>query len=325
MSMDLLSIWRNGMFGVIVGDALGCPVEFEEREIRDNDPVEDMREYGSFNLPRGSWTDDSSMALAEIDSIIECNGIDLKHIMNCFSHWYHSGEYTPFGDAFDIGNTVQRAISRFSREGNPYTCGGVSDYDNGNGSLMRIMPICLYCYQKGLKGEKCDEAIQLIHAVSGLTHNHLRSKIACGLYYFIVCELLDGVGTLTDRLQTGLDKGFAYYEFKDETVEEELQYFNRIYNVKEFALTSKDEIQSGGYVIDSIEATIWCLANSSQYDECTLMAVNLGDDTDTTAAIVGGLAGLYYGTDGMPQEWLNCIQRKEWIEGLCEKVVTILL
>ena len=320
--MELLNIWRNGMFGVVVGDALGCPVEFDERGIRDNDPVEDMREYGTFNLPRGSWTDDSSMALAELDSIIECHKIDLKHIMDCFVKWYRSGEYTPFGYAFDIGNTVQRAISRFSRDENPYTCGGTSDYDNGNGSLMRIMPVCLYCYQKGLIDDKIEAAIQLIHDVSGLTHNHLRSKIACGLYYFIVCEILDGASSLTDRLQSGLNKGFAYYA-KANTAEE-LEHFARIRNVKDFALTPRDEIRSGGYVIDSIEAAVWCLANTSRYDECTLMSVNLGDDTDTTAAIAGGLAGLYYGTAGIPQEWLNCIQRKDWIDRLCEKVVGVL-
>lgn len=320
--MELLDIWRNGIFGVVVGDALGCPVEFDEREIRDNDPVEDMREYGTFNLPRGSWTDDSSMALAELDSIIECNGVDLKHIMDNFVRWYHSGEYTPFGYAFDIGNTVQRAISRFSRDENPYTCGGASDYDNGNGSLMRIMPVCLYCYGKGLKDNNIETAIQIVHNVSGLTHNHLRSKIACGLYYFIVCEILDGAGNLTDHLQSGLDKGFTYYTKADTT--NELEHFARIRNVKDFALTPRAEIRSGGYVIDSIEASIWCLANSTKYDECTLLAVNLGDDTDTTAAITGGLAGLYYGTDGIPQEWLNCIQRKEWIEGLCERVVEVL-
>ncbi|MBR6083061.1 MAG: ADP-ribosylglycohydrolase family protein [Salinivirgaceae bacterium] len=321
--MDLLNIWRNGMFGVIVGDALGCPVEFDEREIRDNDPVEGMREFGTFNLPRGSWTDDSSMALAELDSIIECREIDLKHIMDCFVRWYRSGEYTPFGYAFDIGNTVQRAISRYCRDENPYICGGTSESDNGNGSLMRIMPICLYCYQKGLKDDKIGAAIQIIHDVSGLTHNHLRSKIACGLYYFIVCEILDGTGNLTNRLQSALNRGFAYYQSNAETTGE-LNHFSSIRNVNEFALTPRDAIQSGGYVIDSIEASIWCLANSTKYDECTLLAVNLGDDTDTTAAIAGGLAGLYYGTDGIPQEWLNCIQRKEWIDRLCQKVVGVL-
>jgi ADP-ribosylglycohydrolase len=167
------------------------------------------------------------MALAELDSIIECRGIDLKHIMDCFVRWYRSGEYTPFGYAFDIGNTVQRAISRYCRDENPFICGGTSESDNGNGSLMRIMPICLYCYQKGLKGDKIDAAIQIIHDVSGLTHNHLRSKIACGLYYFIVCEILDGTGNLTNRLQSALNRGFAYYQSNAEATEE-LNRFSRI-------------------------------------------------------------------------------------------------
>lgn len=208
------NIWLDGMLGVVAGDALGCPVEFSSREERKADPVKDMRGYGTYNLPAGSWTDDSSMALACLDSMLNCDGIDMSDIMNSFSRWLCNGEYTPFGNVFDCGITCRDAINQFQREQDPYTCGKSGERDNGNGSLMRIMPACLYCYAKGMKDENVDEAIQIIHEVSGLTHNHLRSKIACGLYYFMVCEILDGTGSLKERMQRGLDKGFTYYEKK---------------------------------------------------------------------------------------------------------------
>ena len=312
------NIWLDGMLGVIVGDALGCPVEFCNRRERKMDPVVDMRGYGTFNLPKGSWTDDSSMALATLSSILAHDGIDLNDVMESFVKWLRNGEYTPFGEAFDVGNTCHIAMSRYGRDGDPYSCGGSDERDNGNGSLMRIMPACLYCYAKGMKGERMDEAIKIIHEVSGLTHNHMRAKIACGLYYFMACELLDWKGGLNERLQEGLDKGFAYYQ-ADPSNLAELEHYKRIRNVEAFAVTPEDDVQSGGYVVDSLEATVWCLARTKKYDECTLMAVNLGDDTDTTGAIAGGLAGLYYGVDGIPAEWIEVIRRIDWIKGMCEE------
>ena len=311
------NIWLDGMLGVVVGDALGCPVEFSSREERNADPVTSMRGYGTYNLPAGSWTDDSSMALACLDSILICDRIDLADMMGGFAKWLRDGEYTPFGDVFDYGITCKDAIVWYLREQDPYTCGRSGEKDNGNGSLMRIMPACLYCYKKGMKEDRMGEAIGIIHEVSGLTHNHLRSKIACGLYYFMACEILDGTGTLRERMQRGLDKGFAYYQENPDTIKE-LKYYDRIRNVKAFADLSDETIRSGGYVVESMEAAVWCLANTDSYGECTLLAVNLGHDTDTTSAIAGGLAGLYYGIEGITKEWIDVIWRLDWIKGLCE-------
>ena len=307
-------IWKDGIFGVVTGDALGCPVEFKSRSVRKSDPVVDMREYGTFNLPRGSWTDDSSMALAELDSIGRCGRIDLNDMMESFNRWYRNGEYTPFGSVFDIGNTCLSAILEYQKNKDPYTCGGTGEHDNGNGSLMRIMPAIIYAYEKNMS---INDAINMIHEVSGLTHNHSRAKIACGLYFFLASAILQEDGTLLERLQKGMDAGFSYYEHLDEYAEE-LKTYSRIRAVDDFSLTPEEDIRSGGYVVDSLEATVWCLARTENYKDCTLMAVNLGDDTDTTAAIAGGLAGLYYGIDGIPKEWIDCIQKKEWIEELCE-------
>ena len=309
-----MNIWLNGIMGVVVGDALGCPVQFRLREEVKKSPLTGMRGYGTFNLPPGSWTDDSSLTLALLTSIRECGEIDLHDIMHRFEAWLNKGEYTPFGESFDIGLGTMDAINRYTREHDVKSCGGSAASNNGNGSLMRIMPACLYAYEERLSDE---EAIRMIHEVSGLTHNHLRSMIACGLYYFCVCAVLDEEGDLAERLKSGLDKGFKFYS-EDIANRVQLAYYSRLRDIQRLP---EDEIKSSGYVVDSLEAAIWSLTTTGSFAECCLKAANLGEDTDTISAIAGGLAGLYYGYDGIPEEWLSVIQRRGWIEGLCKQVL----
>jgi ADP-ribosylglycohydrolase len=215
-----------------------------------------------------------------------------------------------------MGNTCSVAIERFEREHDPKTCGGTSEHSNGNGSLMRILPACLYAYAKSLPA---DEAVRSVHEISGLTHNHLRSKIACGLYYFCACAILDEEGSLIERLQKGLDKGFAYYE-GDIRNRVELAYYGRLRDLSELATAPESSIKSTGYVVDTIEAAVWSLVTTDSFGDCELKAVNLGDDSDTVGAIAGGLAGLYYGYDAIPSDWLSVIKRREWIEEMCREV-----
>ena len=159
----------------------------------------------------GSWSDDSSMTLATLDSLKD--GFHQEDIMEKFVRWIKSGEYTPFRKVFDVGNTCYDAIIRYSISKNINTCGRSREHDNGNGSLMRILPICLYAYEKQHTEEISDEAaISMIHTISALTHNHIRSKIACGLYYFMVRSILDQTGNLTERLQHGITAGINFYE-----------------------------------------------------------------------------------------------------------------
>jgi len=308
-------IWKAGIFGAVAGDALGCPVQFESRDKVATHPVTGMRGYGTFNLPAGSWTDDSSLTLALLSGIADTGSIDLKHIMNNFVDWLEHGAFTPYGYAYDIGFGTESAILNYERGRNPLICGGTSEQNNGNGSLMRIMPACLYCCAKRLNS---DEAIQTIHAVGSLTHAHIRANIACGLYYFMTDAVLNGEGSLTQRLQAGLDKGFAYYE-KALTDPDELKYYDRLRDLSAFRKTPAEEIQGSGYVVETIEAVVWTLITTDAFEKALLQVVNLGRDTDTTGAIAGGLAALYYGYDAIPEAWVNEIQRKEWIEELCEK------
>ncbi len=318
--MDMTTLtqdtWKAGMLGLAVGDALGVPVEFTSREERRQDPVTGMRAYGTHNQPVGTWSDDSSMAFATLDSIKQKDGIDYQDIMEKFAAWCLYGEYTPFHELFDIGTTVSRAIIRFGQGTSPVEAGGNREYDNGNGSLMRILPVCLYLYNRQkMVCTSEDESIYIIHNVSSLTHAHLRSQMACGFYYFMVKAVLEKEGILHERLQKGIDEANRYYR-QDSHNHAELESFSRLADLKEFRKLPENEIKSSGYVIDTLEAAVWCLITTDSFSESVLKSVNLGDDTDTVGAVTGGLAGLYYGYDAIPTEWVRALQRLEWIEDL---------
>ena len=308
------NIWKEGILGVVIGDALGCPVQFETREEVAKHPVTGMRGHGTFDLPAGAWTDDSSLTLALLESICRTGRLDLQDIMDNFVKWLDKGEFTPYGYAYDIGFGTMEAIRTYKENKNPLLCGGRSEKNNGNGSLMRIMPAVLYCCRKGMQD---DEAIRAIHAIGSLTHAHIRANIACGLYYFMAREVLNGKGGLNDRLQKGLDKGFAYYEGA-ETDKKELAHYDRLRDLDTFRKTPKEDIRSGGYVVETIEAVVWALITTGTFEEALLKVVNQGKDTDTTGAITGGIAALYYGFDAVPKSWTFDIKKYMTIMKLCE-------
>ena len=314
-------IWLDGMMGLIVGDALGVPVQFMEKEeiiTRTFGSVKSMESGGVYNMPAGTWSDDGSMALATLDSIVNNKKIDLQDIMDCFCKWELEGKYTQYGEAFDQGNTCTEAIYRYIKDKNIDTCGCVGENSNGNGSLMRILPACIFL---ALDEETSEEnKMDLIHNVSGLTHNHLRSKMACGLYYAMVDALLHSgdKSSLENILQAGIDNGLKYYGNNRENYFE-MTHFAKLFHLDELQRTDERNMRSGGYVIETIEAAVWCLITTDSLKECLLKVVNMGHDTDTVAAVAGGLAGLYYGVDAIPKEWLDKIMKKEYVEELCEK------
>lgn len=280
----------DGIMGLVVGDALGVPVEFKKR---DAFHITDMIGYGTYNQPPGTWSDDSSMTLATIDAIGSYGNIDLFRIMENFGKWFFDGEYTPYGEVFDVGNTTRKAIINcFINDYEIGYCGLKDNNSNGNGSLMRILPLAFIpCSMKD------------INTISGLTHNHDIAKRACRLYLIVVEQILKS-GKVPRWIYTDTDIWTGDFS-----------------RVREIWKLNREEIRSSGYVVDTLEAALWCLYHSNNYQDCVLTAVNLGEDTDTVAAVAGGLAGLVYGVGGergIPEVWISQIARKDWIKGLCD-------
>lgn len=312
----------DGIMGHIVGDALGVPVEFEDRESLRKNPVKEMREQGFHKQPAGTWSDDSSMTLCTMDSLI--NGLDYEDIMNNFKTWLFEGAYTPYDKTFSVGRATTKAINNYKNGMEPLLCGGTGERDNGNGSLMRILPMSLYQYAhcNHMQGFNEQELMQPIINVSKLTHAHKISLIACGLFSRIVGKVLAPKND-TDLfccVEAGLKNGFNYYGvIMEEKYKDVLPKYNRLRDLRAFKNFSENEIKSSGYVIDTLEAVIWCLLNTNSYKESVLKAVNLGADTDTVGAITGGIAGLYYGYNSIPEDWLGNLAKRDWIEKMCVK------
>ena len=301
----------SGLMGLCVGDALGVPMEFTSRAELVKSPVTFMLGYGTWDVPAGTWSDDSSLTFCLAECL--CNGFSLDTIANSFWRWYNEGYWTPYGEVFDIGNTTFLAIVNWKQGTPPLEAGGKSEKSNGNGSLMRILPMAYFHKSLSLR-----ELITRTHQVSCITHAHLRSQIACGVYISIAVSLLEGADSQTAYLQglQNVNKIYSASEYASE-----IPHFARVFS-GEIAQLPVEEIRSSGYVIDTLEASLWCLLNSSSYAEAVLKAVNLGGDTDTTAAVTGGLAGIYYGSENIPPEWIEQIVRQEDIIDLAARLAT---
>ncbi len=307
-----LDIIKGVIFGLAVGDALGVPVEFKSREYLKANPVTNMQGYGTYNVPKGTWSDDTSMTLCTLESIIENGEINLDNIMEKFAKWRCFGYMTPFDECFDIGNTTYCAIARYL-EGESFPYGSGAENSNGNGSLMRISPVVLFY---ALQSHNPIRRIEAIRNVSMLTHAHDISIIGCGIYNFILDEIIKN--PCKESIREGISKGDRHYK----CIREIIAYIKMLR--LNFASLDEREIKSTGYVVDTLEAAVWCLMNTSSYEECVLKAVNLGEDTDTVGAIAGSLAGALYGYEAIPKKWLDTLVKKEMIEKLCEDFATVL-
>jgi len=297
------------LLGTAVADALGVPVEFEPRSSLKENPVTDMREYGTYHLPKGTWSDDTSLALCLAESIVE--GLDLNKLALKFIAWKNDNYWTPRGWVFDIGIGTRIAIERLENGEIAELAGGFEESDNGNGSLMRILSLILVT-----KNLPIDERFNWTKKVSSLTHAHIRSVMACFYYLEFAKKITEG-NNKYETYNALQHEVTSYFEAK-EINQKEINLFGRLLK-EDIANVEEDDIVSSGYVLDSLEAAIWCIMTTNSYKEATLKAVNLGRDTDTIGAITGGLAAILYGLESIPTEWLNVLARKEDIITLAEK------
>lgn len=307
---------KSVIVGHAVGDALGVPVEFEDREKLQKHPMTDMQGFGTYPVPAGSWSDDTSMSLCALEAMCHENW-SWDMIMNNFASWLENGDFTPIGETFDVGRTCLKAIVKYKRDNLPAKeCGCDGEYSNGNGSLMRIHPFVLYGQYALLNGTNDGywSWLALIKQASALTHAHDRSVMGCYIYGFVLSFLLKE--PTRESIKAGLK-----FACEDLDYLPEFEHYERIFK-PDFADLPESEIKSSGYVVDTIEAAFWCLLTTDSYKDCVLKAVNLGGDTDTVAAIAGGLAGALYGYDSIPVEWRNTLIKREYIEEMCEKAAS---
>lgn len=293
---------KDGIYGLMIGDILGVPVEFMSREEIALNPVTGLRAYGTHNKPLGTWSDDTSMVLATMDSINKSQAVDPDSIMKGFCRWVYTGDYTQDGIAWGLGNTTIDSIERYINGANVYECGGTGERDNGNGSLMRILPLAY------LPNNVYN--LELVEQVGALTHAHMRSKIGCSLFTEIARSLIHNRNEgLTFCEHTDIASEIIRDYYKGES---ELEKYNRIMD-KDYT----GGVRSSGYVLNTLECACYSIRETESFEEALLYAVNLGGDTDTLGAVCGGLAGLYYGLEEIPNEWLESVRYLWYVENMC--------
>ncbi|RFS15773.1 ADP-ribosylglycohydrolase family protein [Emticicia sp. C21] len=309
------SLIHSALFGVAVGDALGVPVEFKSREYLKQNPVTFMTGYGTHGQPAGTWSDDSSLTFCLAEML--CKGYDLKLLAQLFVGWYNAEVWTPHGKVFDIGIATSQAIHSLSKGITPTLAGGTGEESNGNGSLMRILSLVFYTKDLPIK-----KRFQIVKEVSSLTHAHIRSVLGC----FIYTEMALQIMALKDKWKAYAETVKSVNDFLNNNAicsQMEIDKYHRIlqnpignYTILPIHEYYEAEIGSSGYVLDTLEASFWCLFHTDNYKDAVLKAVNLGSDTDTTGAVTGGLAGLLYGYESIPNEWIDSLARKDDIDEL---------
>jgi ADP-ribosyl-[dinitrogen reductase] hydrolase len=305
--MELHSRTLGAFYGHAIGDAVGVPVEFMTRNQLDRDPVRDFREFGTHNQPAGSWSDDTSLMLCTAEAL--CEGPEIERIAEKFVQWLRHAKWTAHGKVFDVGNTTREAIVRLESGERPDLAGGMDESSNGNGSLMRMLPLGFVLRDTAPEIRRIES-----FAMSALTHAHPRSKFAC---WFLV-EIIAAV-CQSKSIEASIDSAHTRISsWVDQHHGSESEWHHYTMCASQIRLRDRDTIQASGYVVHSMEAALWCLLHSDGYREAVLAAVNLGDDADTTGAIVGGLAGALYGIEGVPEDWTRQIARGNDIRNLAE-------
>jgi ADP-ribosyl-[dinitrogen reductase] hydrolase len=302
MAIEKIDRFRGSLFGLAVGDCMGVPAEFHAPG--QFSPIREMTGGGYFHLQKGEWTDDTSMALCLAESLIMCSGFDAKDQIDRYVRWYKKGHNSSKGVCFDIGNTVRQALDTYLDTGEPYS-GSLDPHSAGNGSLMRLAPVPLI-WSFDLK-----KAVWWAGESSKTTHQAIEAVEACRLYGGLLAAAVQGY-TKDELLSHQL---IEHIEGCDGN-----PFSKNMAEVAEGSYKRKapPEIKGSGYVVRSIEAALWAFYQTEDFSDGLLLAVNLGDDADTTGAIYGQLAGAFYGVDAIPGHWREALVGKERIGMLAD-------
>lgn len=302
--MKQIERYRGCLLGLAVGDALGTTLEF--RPPGSFKPIDDMVGGGPFGLEPGQWTDDTSLALCLAESLVERNGFDPIDQLERYLSWRDTGHLSSTGACFDIGATTQDAISRFDRTREPFP-GPTDPYSAGNGSIMRLAAIPMFYAASPA------EAILMSGQSSRTTHGATEAVDGCRYLGGLLCGALNGISK-DELLSAGYSPVENYWtEYPLSKLIDEVAQGS-------FKKLEPPDIQGQGYVVKSLEAALWAFERSDSYHEGCLMAANLGDDADTTAAVYGQLAGAFYGESGIPESWRSKITHRNLIESFADRL-----
>jgi len=303
--MNLLSRFRGSLIGLAVGDALGAPVEFEPRG--SFPPITGLRGGGPFNLKAGDWTDDTSLALCLAESLIEKGGFEPRDQAERYVRWWREGYMSATGNCFDIGNTTKASLQRFIDTGDPYS-GPTSPETGSNGSLMRLAPVPLFYHDSPRL------AIEYSGLSSKVTHGADEAVDSCRYLGALL------IGTLKGEKKNTLTS--LRYE-PESGIWNQQPLTAQVENVAEgsFRCSEPPEIKAQGTAVKTLEAALWAFAKCSSFEEGCILAVNLGDDSDTVGAVYGQLAGAYYGVEEIPTEWIEGLSSKSLIESAAERLL----
>ena len=294
----MIDRYQGALIGLAAGDALGTTLEFRDKG--SFEPIEDMVGGGPFGLEPGQWTDDTSMAVCLAESLVE-RGFDPHDQMTRYVRWWREGYWSSTGRCFDIGNTVAAALSRFEATGDPIA-GSTDRQSAGNGSLMRLAPVPLRWVHHPA------EAVHLAGESSRTTHGAAEAVDACRYFAELIVGALQGSSKedLLAEVRPGPDPALAPAV--------------AAIAAGSYKAKTADDIRASGYVVHTLEAALWAFHNSDSFRDGALLAVNLGEDADTTGAVYGQLAGAYYGLDGIPRDWRDKIVRRDEILELASRL-----
>jgi len=292
-------------WGFIIGDALGVPFEFVTRDEMKLNQVSALTGWGTHNQPIGTWSDDTSLMLCVLENISEKG--NATKLAQKFSGWFKDGHYSAHDEVFDIGNTTLAAIERFIEGVPALECGKNIEHNAGNGALMRSFP---YAFMSDFSKGSLRMVIE-----NKITHANGLSNYCCNYYTKLIRSLAEGKNK-SDAIKTA--KGWLQFGWRItyEDWNEVQQPFERLF-ASDFAKLEESKIKSTGYVIDTLEAVVWCFMNSTSYEDAVLKAVHLGGDTDTIAALTGSLAAVYY--QHIPTAWKSSIVKHNWLEGFLKE------
>jgi len=308
-SQSLKNRYKGAMLGLAIGDALGAPVEFQKRGTFE--PISSFRGGGKFSLQAGEWTDDTAMTLCLAQSLVEQQGFDPLNQLEKYVTWLHTGYMSCNGKAVGVGKTIYRSLIRYMRTKQPYT-DIVHEKFSGNGSLMRLAPVCIY-YAKDM--EQCVEYAKLS---SKTTHGSPVAVDCCRYMAYVIVRLFSCENKEEVFSEKFKEETWAF--FRNEKLHEALEPIV----CGTYMEKSNAGILSTGYAVHSLEAALWSFYHSNSFEKALLLAVNLGDDADTVGAITGQIAGAFYGVEKIPESWKKNLCKYEMIDTVMDRLIDLM-